>query len=463
MNHRVGLGAFGTFGEPFGYQQVFFLNAVFGSSLDLNANAIEVCPGAELYAVKREAANGTTAACCCLYTYAKEPASNRGGTFVGCCVVLNNSRLKGEAIYKLLRELHTDLVGNPKNLVDNTLQVQKAEQLVVTEPASFAAIAATATAISTTINKVPVDERKKFLIQPPTAPFSDKHIANFFEDAVTYFTDTDTMYFTDDERITQYVAEKGLIPLADWQAFQNYKVRQQEEKAAARKAEMAKKGEKPPPAKNAAPPVKIPALYDEWTEVKPDKESFRRMTANHNALLKEYLELKQLRQSLPLSNGTTSRQANSTRSSFRIKKKYLLFTIIVLLALLLTTSGLLLFRTPAAVQETAVALPSSLVEESSVPEKQTGPVDSLSPMPNTELVKSDVGKLAKEKIKGKGLRQVVDAIFLKNPAGVAESYSWQKKEYAELLVQKNAACFRKDSGDYTCTCDTLLHIPAFKK
>ena len=466
MNHRVGLGAFGTFGEPFGYQQVFFLDAVFSSSLDLNANAIEVYPGAELYAVKREIVNGSTTVCCCLYTYAKELNTNRGGTFIGSCIVLSNSYLKGDAIYSLLRELHTDLLSNPKNIVDNALQVQKAGQLVVTEPAGFAAMQAKATTAAPAGNNAPVDTSKKFLIQAPsTSPATEPSVARFFEDAITYFTDTDTLYFTTHKQVIAYVAEKGLIPLADWEAFQHYKSqKQQQEKEAKQKAEVLRKKEKPQQGKISAPVAKTFGLYELWTEGKPDKDAFKKMVDNHNALLKEYLQIKEHREysSVAIQNSTAYGH-KSNHSSFRIRKKHLAVTVIVLFILLVTTSCLLLFRTAGSAKEMVAAPASTPIADSTVPQQNSNHTEPLSPLPNTELAKSEVAKLAKEKLKGKNLRNIIDAIFLKNPVAVAAVYSWQKKEYADFLLRQNKACFAEDSAGYSFICDTLLHIPAFKK
>jgi hypothetical protein len=463
MNHRVGLGVFGTFGEPFGYQQVFFLQATFSSSLDLNANAIVVYPGSELYAVKREVVNGAPAVCCCLYTYAKEAASNRGGTFIGSCVVLNNSHLKGEAIYNLLHELHTDLTNNPKNIVDDTIQVPKAEQLIVTEPASFAAIQTKITSVPPAAGgHVPIDARRKFLILPSVANQPSKHyVTTFFEDALTYFSDTDTLYFTTNQQIAGYVTEKGLISIADWEAFQQYKIQKQQEDEASRKLQVQRRQEKPPQGKVQNLSVKIPDLYEVWAEGKPDKDTFKKMVANHNQLLQEYLQVKENQKHTLLSSNSNKTHSPKKHSSFRIKKKHLLFTIIVLFVLLVVTSCLLLFRTINPTGEVATAQTQIPVVDSLV-SKETE-VDTLSPLPNIELSKSEIDRLVSEKIKNKSLRGVVDIVFRKNPLTVAEVYSWQKKEYASYLLLKNKECFAKDTTDYVCTCDTLLHLPAYKK
>lgn len=471
MNEQIGLGAFGTFGEPFGYQQVFFFTTALHGTLDLNTNAIEIYPGSELYAVKREMADGVSSVCYCLYSYAKEPNSNRGGTFIGTCVVVNNGYLKGEAIYSLLKELHTDVVSNPKNIVDHTLQVQKAAQLVVTEPASFNRIKTTISSINAA-KAVPIDTQSKFLIQAPADRDRINPVVAFFDTATIYFTHTDTLYFTADERIVAYATEKGIIPVVKWDTFQDYKKQIiQQHKEAAKKAEVIKKEERNQLAsKNVKIPVKSTinksapsfGLLEPWTNVdgSMSKEAFYQMVQNHNNLLTEYLKLSQQQvATLPVA-GTNSSHSSETRIKPRplIKRKHLMLTIIVLFVLLIATSILLLIR-PASNETVVTNTPiadSVAVQSTIVP-------PSLSPASNTELVKADVVKLVKDSIKGKKLAVIVDLLFIRNPRNIGEVYVGQKEAYAASLLHINENCFTKDSTESVCRCDTLNHIPAFKK
>ena len=48
MKDLIGFGVFGTFGEPYGFQQLFYFTNTFNQSLDLNTNAIELYPNIEL-------------------------------------------------------------------------------------------------------------------------------------------------------------------------------------------------------------------------------------------------------------------------------------------------------------------------------------------------------------------------------------------------------------------------------
>jgi hypothetical protein len=137
MKNLLGLGVFGTFGKPYGFQQYFYFDTDFNQTLDLNTNAIEIFPSTELFSVKREIHNGLTSICISKYSYANEINSNRGGTFIGSCILLNEAYTNSENIYLLLTELHNDLILSEKNLINSVLQVQQATQLEVKEPIQF--------------------------------------------------------------------------------------------------------------------------------------------------------------------------------------------------------------------------------------------------------------------------------------------------------------------------------------
>ena len=137
MNNLLGLGVFGTFGQPYGFQQAFSFDVEFSKSLDLDNEEIALFPGTELYSVKREFVNGVYSIAFCLYAHAREMNANRNGTFIGSAIVLQQVYVDPNTIYKLLRELHDDIVNNAQNLSNNTIQVRQAVNLNVKEPAQF--------------------------------------------------------------------------------------------------------------------------------------------------------------------------------------------------------------------------------------------------------------------------------------------------------------------------------------
>lgn len=232
MNSLIGLGVFGTFGQPFGFQQTFYLGADFKQSLDLDENVIEVYPGHELYSVKRELVDGVYTIAFCIYSYVKELYSDRIGTFIGTTIVLRDGYADAEYIYKLLRELHTDTLGNTQNIEDNTIKVQQAQNLVVREPEGFVAVRANVIPISKTpFYSTHVDTIKKLLVLPDDNDRNtmENKVVAFFDEALKYYNDVDTLYFTFDDDVVGYASKKGFVLPVSWVDFMAYKNRRQQQ------------------------------------------------------------------------------------------------------------------------------------------------------------------------------------------------------------------------------------------
>lgn len=222
MNNRIGLGVFGTFGDPLGYQQEFYFDVRFVNSLDLNEFAIEFYPGADLYAVKREIIDGVYTVCFCIYTYARELNTERFGTFIGSCIVLQDSYTDTDYIYQSLNELHKSILNNPNYLKGNTINVATAKEIAVTEPNDFVAARANAIPISKTPFFTPyVDPQKNYLVLPDgnsTMP-QEAQVLQFFEEAQKYHTDTTTLYYSTDSNVIDFVRQEDILSIQDWQTY----------------------------------------------------------------------------------------------------------------------------------------------------------------------------------------------------------------------------------------------------
>jgi len=222
MNNRIGLGVFGTFGDPQGYQQEFYFDVRFVNSLDLNEYAIEFYPGADLYSVKREIIDGVHTVCFCIYTYARELNTERFGTFIGSCIVLQDSYTDTDYIYQSLNELHKSILNNPNYLKGNTINVATAKDISVTEPNDFVAARANAIPISKTPFFTPyVDPQKNYLVLPDnnsTLP-PEAQVLQFFEEAQKYHTDTTTLYYSTDSNVIDFVKQEDILSVQDWQTY----------------------------------------------------------------------------------------------------------------------------------------------------------------------------------------------------------------------------------------------------
>lgn len=234
MNNQIGLGIFGTFGEPHGFQQVFYYGAQFRGSLDLNDNAIEFYPGADLYAVRREIVDGVHSICVCIYSYAQELNTTRMGTFLGSCMVLQDGFTEAEYVYKVLHSMHDDLMSNPDNVEDQVIKVEQGSDIIIREPAEF--VAAQANLIP--LNRTPffsayVDEDKKYLVVPSWHAFgnSEKEVIDFIDEALKHYSDTGTVYFSFDKNVYEFVRSAGIIPVLEWDDFIDRKAQMQQSTA----------------------------------------------------------------------------------------------------------------------------------------------------------------------------------------------------------------------------------------
>ena len=222
MENLLGLGVFGTFGQPHGYQQAFNFDVEFSKSLDLDHEEISLFPGAELYSVKREFVNGVYSIAFCLYSYAREMNANRNGTFIGSTIVLQQVYVDPNTIYKLLRELHDDIINNAQNLSNNTIQVRQAVNLNVKEPAQFQTVKFnTKTIENTPYYSTKVNPQKKFFIHPGSVD-NTPQVVRFFDEALKSYKDAETLYFSFSDKIFHYVNKKGAIKVIEWEDFTSY-------------------------------------------------------------------------------------------------------------------------------------------------------------------------------------------------------------------------------------------------
>ena len=223
MENLLGLGVFGTFGQPHGYQQAFNFDVEFSKSLDLDHEEISLFPGAELYSVKREFVNGVYSIAFCLYSYAREMNANRSGTFIGSTIVLQQVYVDPNTIYKLLRELHDDIINNPQNLSNNTIQVRQAVNLNVKEPAQFQTVKFnTKTIENTPYYSTKVNSQKKFFIHPGSVD-NTPQVVRFFDEALKSYKDAETLYFSFSDKIFHYVNKKGAVKVIEWEDFTSYR------------------------------------------------------------------------------------------------------------------------------------------------------------------------------------------------------------------------------------------------
>ena len=440
MKNLLGLGVFGTFGKPYGFQQYFYFDTIFNQTLDLNTNAIEIFPSTELFSIKREIYNGMNSICISKYSYANEINSNRGGTFIGSCILLNEAYTSSENIYLLLTELHHDLISSEKNIINSILQAKQANQLEVKEPVHFENVKTQLKFLKETeYYATTINQSKKFLIVPTSSEDKPTQIKTFIENAIQYFNDVDTLYFTFDEKVVRYVNQKGLLKSINWQTFLDQKDKVIKERSEAKIGKGAFEKNKQSKNSNSSD-----GSFTNWAynNQRWDENEVEKRVKEYNRLFEYCSELQNQKTSTPgqVSFRQPHVESPSHSEPDRIFKvnKFLLSVILNILCILFMVIYFSFFNRPTETKETMI----------------------LNPAPNSALNINGRKQVEKTGIKGRRGKDIIQIIFQQNHTDIKAHYSNQPDQYLAYLISKNPDCFTKESK--ICHCDSLVLIPTFK-
>jgi hypothetical protein len=468
MKNLLGLGVFGTFGKPYGFQQYFYFDTVFNQTLDLNTNAIEIFPSTELFSIKREIYNGLNSICISKYSYANEINSSRGGTFIGSCILLNEAYTSSENIYLLLTELHNDLISSEKNLINSTLQVQQATQLEVKEPIHFESVITQLKFLKgTDFYSTTVNQSKKFLIVPKTNEAKATQIKTFIENSIQYFNDVDTLYFTFDEKVISYVNQKGLLKSINWQTFVDRKEEVIKERAETKRIEEERKREFER-NKHSKNNNSNDGSFTTWAfkKQKWDKNEVKRRVDEYNRLFEYCSELQNQKSNTPRQ--VTFRQPHFERQSHsepegEFEENKFLFSVILNILFIIFIVIYFGFFNDSEIRH--IDNSPEVTEQTETKETKKVEIENkeLDPAPTEELNSIVRKKIENTKLRDKNAKLIVETIFQQNPNDIQAHYKEQKGSYIKELVKRNNDCFKKENEDFICTCDSLLHIPTYKK
>jgi hypothetical protein len=522
MNEHIGLGVFGTFGQPYGYQQIFFFDTYFNSSLDLNTNALELLQNTELYAVKKELTDGVFSVSFSIYSFAKELKSTRGGTFIGTCVVLNESYVNAADVYFLLKELYDDTVKNPKNVSQQKIQVNKADELEIRKPLKFDEVKSKLRSINeTNFRSNHIADGKSFVVKNSnTGESRENKVISFFECAFENFADFETLYFTFDTSIINNIQKKGILKIIEWGDFINKKKNsikhnyvpknelqrgqwqsqnteilinkektKEEEQLPVVKAdndqELIIHNEHPDEAPNGTDPFSLP-LNNSFRPWKFNDElltlpEIKEKANEYNRLFDYCIDLQNDLDSL--NEILVSARAKRTNGKIdlvkRLRKKSSaldIFIVLISIGIVAIIIFLLLGKQQRdemaftldkifadSVRRDSSARKDSLAKKAIKPGVILVSVPPLNPAPNWELSDHDKKPISKTNLKGKSGIEVVKLILDKNPSDIAHSYRGQEMAYLLWLENNNEECFKKTNGNDTCICSTLNHIASFKR
>lgn len=210
MVNSINLIAFGTFGNPNGYRQTFFVGikdlAGTVKTFDLNTNAIKLFANSKVYAIRKEFVNGSNTIAYSVYTYAREQNSDRSGTFIGSSILYTNKIAKEQITIAQLNEFHSQLVI--KNVSNDTISVNHSDKFSVVKPKDFEKIEFHLREIDNVDFKQ--NTEKSLVVFCNT---NDSHLSKLFEKSVDLLNVYDTIYFTDNQEVAEFVYQKGVFKL----------------------------------------------------------------------------------------------------------------------------------------------------------------------------------------------------------------------------------------------------------
>ncbi len=209
MNYNISFIAFGTFGNPNGFKQTFFIGEDLSKSIktfDLNTNAIQLFPQSEIFSMRKEFMTNNSVISYAKYTFAKEPNSDRSGTFVGSAIIYVNEIAKEILTLNNLNEFHEKLVKN--NVIDSIINVSHSDAFSVVKPVDY-------DKISFNLNKI-----KEFTVSAKNnnnlvvyCDTDSANLQNLFHKSIDLLNVYDTIYFTKSQEVATFVQQKGIYKL----------------------------------------------------------------------------------------------------------------------------------------------------------------------------------------------------------------------------------------------------------
>ncbi|TLX24360.1 hypothetical protein FE904_16965 [Chryseobacterium indologenes] len=217
MNTTYFFSAFGTFGNPYGFRQSFFLggNKAIATEIrtyDLKTDAIKLFPQSSIYSIRKDIAGGCNLISYSVYKFAKEQNSDRGGTFVGSSLLFIEKTAPETIVINTLNDFQHHLEKN--NLAEGVITVNHSDNFSIRKPKDFDKIGFHIKETedlnfshSTQNYLVVYCETDAVKLQP------------FFKKAIELLNVYDTIYFTQSHEIAEFVKQKGIFKIVDASGF----------------------------------------------------------------------------------------------------------------------------------------------------------------------------------------------------------------------------------------------------
>jgi hypothetical protein len=519
MNNSVNLIAFGTFGNPNGFTQTFFAGNPNVSknvkTFDIRG-AILIYPNSTLYSIRKEHKNGYNMIAYSIYTYAQEPTSTRGGSFIGSSILFVDKIAEENIIINNLNEFHNNLTN--KNVQDDVIMVNHSENFDVKncKPVDFDKVNFHLREIdylnfAQTTNKV-------LIVSCYTTP---NELKDFFKKSIDLLNVYDTIYFSQNREVIEFSLGKGIFKVVDEKGFQNEIQKLAEERL--RKIEASidnfrrekqkleddrkrifdeyKKQIEHNEKQHQENKRKIEESKNELNSInqkyeaysKKIDESINRLKVSdkldsvlqiHNENKRNFIDSINRKvppdflNSIPKPNTktdlTTSPQPLQAKGFYEDNydqekqskgKRGIDVFIVTTLALLLLWIGtlvyFLIFNKPEKETVYTNEQQETTTKAENIPSESTS-IQELNPKPNGELSENDYRLVAKKIKYNTSVSEVVEIIFNNNPTDIKSHYGTQKEIYSKQLIYQNQNCFEDKNGIFYFAKDTLKHIPSYK-
>lgn len=507
---NVDLIAFGTFGTPHGFRQSSFLrnpHSLKVKTFDLNTNAIKLFPGNTVYSIRKEHVDGLNAIAYSVYSYAKERTSDRGGTFIGSSLLFYEKIAEEGLTVRYLREFHSDVMKD--NVAGDILQVNHSDKLVAKKPGQFDKISNSLKDISSDLN-FEENTLKSMVVYSEVTP--ESKLTELFRKSQELLGLYDTVFFTASAEVGQFVREKRLFKIVDYQGFireiESYRIHKEEE----RKRKIREGIEQL--ERERIQLTEARNRYENRTRTQTEEnekqhaENRHQMDAarlQHEKVSRQFGEsLRQLgeailqikeerkapdtaqgiieesRRQLEASHGKTmpgtirninqTERVRETEKKARSEEKETFLSRINLpispemyKALTLLFFGLWLFTLVfflwSGDKKETVKEPVKITQ----PQPVVIVLPDLNPKPNAELERKAWQKLARKLKVNTKINEVVKTIFDANPRDIRHTYSTQTDLYARHLVKLNPGCFEKRGNDFYFVGDTLRRVMVYRR
>ncbi len=209
MHNHPGLIAFGTFGSPNGFRQTFFGKTQFSGvkAFDLNTNALMLFPATHVYAMRKEQTSRSGAVSYAIYSYAKEPNSDRNGAFVGVALMFPQPSSE-QNVVSVLNQLQSSLVA--RNLKNGVIQVRDSKEFSILLPSNFESIS---NSESGAWEDIEFTETQKHLVI--WTHITPEYLPSLLQKVQPLLNEYDTIYFTDSADIADFVRQRGIYRAVD--------------------------------------------------------------------------------------------------------------------------------------------------------------------------------------------------------------------------------------------------------